>query len=414
MLVAKLLLIHHTFLQTLQHNLIMKFLALVSFGLFSLLSACTEPQKSTQQDTQPERTSHFASPNTLYAQNKFDNVSNSRRNAITNAVAIASPAVVGINVTEIREFQYYDPFADPFFDYFFGGRRRQSPKIQQEVKSLGSGFLISPDGYVISNAHVIGNASKVVITLTDGTKHDAKIVGTDDLTDIALLKIEGNNFPYLKLGNSDDVIVGEWVIALGNPFGLFEINDKPTVTVGVVSSVGLNFPNLDGRSYRGMIQTDAAINSGNSGGALVNANAEVIGVNTFIYTGGGQGNIGIGFAIPINRVKQITDELRRFGKIDRSFKTGISVQGLNRGLARYFGVSEDLAGVVITNLEKRSAGEKAGLKVGDIIVEANGVAISTEQDLVNLLREMRAGDTLRLKVLRDRRYITAEVKLEKT
>ena len=389
----------------------MKLLTLVSFALLSLLLACTEPQKTSQQQ---ERVSNFASPNTLYAQNKLDDVSNSRRNAITNAVAIASPAVVGINVTEIREFQYYDPFADPFFDYFFGGRRRQSPKMQQEVKSLGSGFLISSDGYVISNSHVIGNASKVVVTLTDGTKHDAKIIGTDDLTDVALLKIDGNNFPYLKLGNSDDVIVGEWAIALGNPFGLFDINDKPTVTVGVISSVGLNFPNLDGRSYRGMIQTDAAINSGNSGGALVNANAEVIGVNTFIYTGGGQGNIGIGFAIPINRVKQITDELRRFGKIDRSFKTGISVQGLNRGLARYFGVSEEMSGVVITNIEKRSAGEKAGLKIGDIIVEANGVAISTEQDLINTVREMRAGDILRLKIFRDRRYITAEVKLEKT
>ncbi|MFN3345897.1 MAG: S1C family serine protease [Chloroherpetonaceae bacterium] len=388
----------------------MKCFSLASSALLSLLLACTEPQKSPQQ----ERVSNFASPNTLYAQSKIDDVSNSRHNAITKAVAIASPAVVGINVTEIREFQYYDPFADPFFDYFFGGRRRQSPKVQQEIKSLGSGFLISPDGYIVSNSHVIGNASKVVVTLTDGTKHDAKIIGTDDLTDIALLKIDGNNFPYLKLGNSDDVIVGEWAIALGNPFGLFDINDKPTVTVGVISSVGLNFPNLDGRSYRGMIQTDAAINSGNSGGALVNANAEVIGVNTFIYTGGGQGNIGIGFAIPINRVKQITDELRRFGKIDRSFKTGISVQGLNRGLARYFGVSEEMSGVVITNIEKRSAGEKAGLKVGDIIVEANGVAISTEQDLINIVREMRAGDILRLKIFRDRRYITAEVKLEKT
>jgi serine protease Do len=391
-------------------NFIMKLLVFVSFGLLSLLAACGEQQHSRSEET----AKNFASPNTLYAQQKIDDISNSRRNAITNAAAIASPAVVGINVTEIREFQYYDPFDDPFFDYFFGRRRRQSPKIQQEIKSLGSGFLISSDGYIVSNAHVIGNASKVVVTLTDGTKHDAKIIGVDDLTDVALLKIDGNNFPYLKLGNSDDVIVGEWVIALGNPFGLFDINDKPTVTVGVVSSVGLNFPNLDGRSYRGMIQTDAAINSGNSGGALINANAEVIGVNTFIYTGGGQGNIGIGFAIPINRVKQITDELRRFGKIDRSFKTGISVQGLNRGLARYFGVSEDMTGVVITNIEKRSAGEKAGLKVGDIIVEANGTPVATEQDLLNLVREMRAGDVLRLKVFRDRRFLTAEVRLEKT
>ncbi|MCS6989460.1 MAG: trypsin-like peptidase domain-containing protein [Chloroherpetonaceae bacterium] len=390
-------------------------LALCVLVSLALGSACAERRNDDRSNDAPEaKSSRFAAPNTLYAQSKGDDISSSRRNAITNAVAIASPAVVGINVTEIREYQYYDPFADPFFDYFFGGRRRQSPKIQQEIKSLGSGFLISADGYIITNAHVIGNATKVVVTLTDGTKHDARIIGSDDLTDIALLKIDGANFPHLKLGNSDDVIVGEWVIALGNPFGLFEINDKPTVTVGVISSVGLNFPNLDGRSYRGMIQTDAAINSGNSGGPLVNANAEVIGVNTFIYTGGGQGSIGIGFAIPINRVKQIADELRRFGKIDRSFKTGISVQGLNRGLARYFGVGEDMSGVVITNIEKRSAGDKAGLKVGDIIVEANGLPIATEQDLINVVREMRAGDILRLKVFRERRYITADVRLEKT
>jgi serine protease Do len=380
----------------------------------ALFFACSSEPKSQQEVQSRSETNYFAAPNTLYAQSKSDDLANSRRNAITNAVSLASPAVVGINVTEIREYQYYDPFADPFFDYFFGRQqRRQSPKMQQEVKSLGSGFLISSDGYIISNAHVIGNAAKVVVTLTDGTKHDAKIIGTDDLTDIALLKIEGESFPFLKLGNSDDVIVGEWAIALGNPFGLFDINDKPTVTVGVVSSVGLNFPNLEGRSYRGMIQTDAAINSGNSGGALVNSNAEVIGVNTFIYTGGGQGSIGIGFAIPVNRVKQITDELKREGKIDRSFKTGISVQGLNRGLARYFGVDENLSGVVITNIEKRSSGERAGLKVGDIVVEANNQKISTEQDLLNVVRELRAGNTLRLKVFRDRKYFVADVNLEK-
>jgi serine protease Do len=382
----------------------------LSLALF--ISSCTNKQKSSSEKKSGETEDHFAAPGTLYAQSKPDDIANSRRNAITQAVAMASPAVVGINVTEIREYRYYDPFADdPFFQQFFG--RRQQDTYKQEVKSLGSGFLISADGYVISNAHVIGNAAKVVVTMTDGTKHDAQIIGTDDLTDVALLKISGNNFPFIKLGNSDEVIVGEWAIALGNPFGLFDINDKPTVTVGVISSIGLNFPNLDGRSYRGMIQTDAAINSGNSGGALVNANAEVIGVNTFIYTGGGQGSIGIGFAIPVNRVKKVVDELKQFGKIDRSFKTGIAVQSLTRQLAKYFGIDPSQGGVVITDIEKRSAGEKAGLRVGDIILEANGQKVMTEQELINVVRELRAGNVLRLKLWREKQSISADVKLEK-
>ncbi|MBC8043628.1 MAG: trypsin-like peptidase domain-containing protein, partial [Rhizobacter sp.] len=269
---------------------------------------------ASQTPSQQTTTRSFTEPNSLYAQSaqpvqtRGDEISNSRRNAITNAVAAASPAVVGINVTEVREYQTADPFRDPFFDQFFGNRRRKSPTYRQEVKSLGSGFLISADGYIVTNAHVVanGNATKVVVTTTDKKRYDAKLIGTDVLMDIALLKIDVTSRVFLRLGNSDDATVGEWAIAIGNPFGLFEINDKPTVTVGVVSATGLDFPS-DDKSYKGMIQTDAAINSGNSGGPLLNANAEVMGVNTFIYTGGGQGSIGIGFAIPINRVKKIVD-----------------------------------------------------------------------------------------------------------
>ena len=159
-----------------------------------------------------------------------DQISGSRRTAITRAVATASPAVAGINVTEVRE--YRDPWsADPFFRQFFGNR-----VYRQEVKGLGSGFVISPDGYILTNDHVAGNAKEITVTLTNKEKYKADLVGTDPATDVALLKIEGKNFPYLRLGNSDDVIIGEWVIAMGNPFGLFEISDKPTVTVGVVSA----------------------------------------------------------------------------------------------------------------------------------------------------------------------------------
>lgn len=383
-----------------------------------MLSACTIEEKETKSSREQmpaQKIESFASPNSLYAQSKSDDISNSRRNAITQAVAVASPSVVGINVTEVREYQVRDPFSfffedDPFFGPFM---RRRNQTFKQEVKSLGSGFFISSDGYIVTNSHVAGNAVKILVTTIDGKQHDARLVGADELTDIALLKVDdGGPFPALKLGNSDEVIVGEWTIAMGNPFGLFEINNKPIVTVGVVSSTGLNFPDVQGRSYRDMIQTDAAINSGNSGGPLLNANAEVIGVNTFIYTGGGAGSIGIGFAIPINRVKKIVEELKTKGKIERSFKTGISVQSLTPQLARYFGVEQG-RGVVVVNVEKGSTAERAGVKVGDVIIEADGQRVRNEQELMFAVRELRAGDILRLKVIRDKKLIDINVKLEK-
>lgn len=384
------------------------------------LAACSLEKKPFEPSTEAsaanaKQADPFAAPSSLYAQPKADDITSSRRNAITQAVAIASPSVVGINVTEIREYQVRDPFSfffedDPFFGPFM---RRRNQTLRQEVKSLGSGFFISSDGYIVTNAHVAGNAVKIVVTTIDGKQHNARLVGADELTDIALLKVDdGGPFPALKLGNSDDVIVGEWTIAMGNPFGLFEINNKPIVTVGVISSTGLNFPDVQGRSYRDMIQTDAAINSGNSGGPLLNANAEVIGVNTFIYTGGGAGFIGIGFAIPINRVKKIVEELKVKGRIERSFKTGISVQALTPQLARYFGVEQNY-GVVVVNVEKGSTAERAGVKVGDIIIEADGQKVRNEQELMFAVRELRAGDILRLKVIRDKKTLEIALRLEK-
>ena len=163
-------------------------------------------------------------------------VTSSRRNAITQAVGRASGAVVGVNVVELRRYRQWSPWGDdPFFRQFFGDRT-----YTQRVQGLGSGFIISPDGYILTNDHVAGNAKEITVTMTDGKTYSARLIGTDQVSDIALLKIEGNDFPYLQLGNSDDVIIGEWVIALGNPFGLFEMNDKPTVTVGVVSNAGVN------------------------------------------------------------------------------------------------------------------------------------------------------------------------------
>lgn len=336
-----------------------------------------------------------------------DQISNSRRNAITRTVAQVSPAVVGINVTEVRQYRQWSPWGDdPFFRQFFGDR-----VYTQKVQGLGSGFIISPDGYILTNDHVAGNAKEITVTLTNGSKHNATLVGTDQVSDVALLKIDEKNLPYIKLGNSDDVITGEWAIALGNPFGLFDISDKPTVTVGVVSATGINLKAQEGRVYKEMIQTDAAINSGNSGGPLVNSLGEVIGVNSVIYTPN-QGNIGLGFAIPINRVKKVVVELKRSGKIDREWYTGLEIQTVDARVARYFGLDK-AEGVIVSDVKKGSPADRAGFRVGDIIIEANGEKVDDEESLSAIVDDLRVGDVVRMKVMRDRKSIDLRLKLEK-
>lgn len=335
----------------------------------------------------------------------------SRQNAITRAVSRVSPAVVGINVTEVREFK--DPFQnffenDPLFRQFFGNRT-----YRQEVKGLGSGFIISQDGYIITNDHVAGNASAITVTLTSGERLKAEIVGSDPVTDICLLKVNAKDLPTIQLGNSDEIIIGEWAIALGNPFGLFEINDKPTVTVGVISSTGMNLGRVGNRVYRDMIETDAAINSGNSGGPLVNSLGEVVGVNTLIYTGGQSSTyVGYGFAIPINNVKKIVGELRRNGKVERSVYLGFDAQIVDTRIARYFGLAQ-AEGVIVSEIYKNGPAEKSGLKVGDIILEINGQKIKSEDDFFVVASDARPGDAWNLKILREKKIISASIKLEK-
>jgi serine protease Do len=344
-------------------------------------------------------------------------LSNSRENAITNTVKNVTPAVVVINVTEVREYQdpfssfFDDPFFknDPFFRRFFGDRT-----YKQEVQSLGSGFIVSSDGYIITNDHVAGNAKKVVVTLTNGEKYNAEVIGTDRTSDVCLLKIDGKKFPSVKLGNSNDIIIGEWVIALGNPFGLFNVNNKPTVTVGVVSSTGLTLQPINNRYYRRMIQTDAPINGGNSGGPLVNSIGEVIGMNTIIYTGNSyaSGNIGIGFAIPINKIKNIAEELKHKGKIDRDFWTGLSIQTLDARIAKYYGLSST-KGVVITQIEENSPAAKAKLETGDVILEIDGEQVTDENDVRSAFFEFRTGQSVKLKILHNDKVVERTMALER-
>ncbi|MBN1300333.1 MAG: trypsin-like peptidase domain-containing protein [Melioribacteraceae bacterium] len=336
-----------------------------------------------------------------------DELIDQRRTIITRTISRVSPAVVGINVKEIR--QYRAPWSnDPFWRQFFG-----SGVYNQEIQSLGSGVIISNDGYVLTNDHVAGTADEIVVTLTDGRQFKAEKVGTDPTTDICLLKIVGDNFPYVKLGDSKDLLIGEWVIAIGNPFGLFSMTDHPSVTVGVISALGMNLNPLEGRYYMNMIQTDASINQGNSGGPLVNAIGEMIGMNTIIYTAqGSSGNVGVGFAIPVNKIKKILSVLKEKGTFDRNYWTGLRIQDIDQGIADYFDLSR-ARGVLVREVERNSPADEAGIKEYDIITHVNGFRADNAEVLQGLLKEYVAGEEVTFTILREGEKLYKNMKLEK-
>jgi serine protease Do len=339
-------------------------------------------------------------------------ITSSRENAITRAISEVSPAVAGINVTAIQEYVTSPFFNDPFWNMLFPEQIHR-----QRVKSLGSGVVISADGYIVTNAHVVEGGEEIVVTLMGGKEYKATVVGVDNVSDIALLKIKGDNFAYARLGSSAEVIIGEWVVALGNPFGLFNVNYKPTATIGIVSSKSLNFgKQQSGRIYQDMIQTDASINTGNSGGPLVNADAEVIGINTFIFTSNvySEGSVGVGFAIPVDRVKTIVAELKQYGKIDRRFRTGLSVQNIDRFLAQYLNL-KSTNGVIVTEVERGSSAARAGIKIGDVITAVNGKSVATDEDIIKEIQEkfLKAGDMITLTVIRGSQSYDMKLELEK-
>ncbi len=342
-----------------------------------------------------------------------ETLTRSRQTAITRAVEVVTPAVVSINVIEVQRVQYRDPFAnffsDPWFEQFFG--RSRSRSIERQVQGLGSGFVISPDGYIVTNDHVAGNATKITVAFPDGKTMDARLIGSDPATDVALLKVEPESpLPYLAFTQTGAPIVGEWVIAFGNPFGLFEAAE-PTVTVGVVSASGRNLQsNRDGRIYRDMIQTDAAINRGNSGGPLVDAMGEVIGVNTAIYSESG-GSIGIGFAVPAARVQAIVQELKEKGKIDRSYYTGLVVMDMNARIAQALRLAEDARGAFVRDVDPNSPAEEAGLLPYDVIVSIAGKSVSNSDDYVARIYDFRPGDRVPVTVIRDGESRELEIRI---
>lgn len=349
--------------------------------------------------------------------NAQSDISNSRQNAITKAIEKASPAIVGINVTEVRQVLYRNPYSGTLFERFFG---RQRDRVREyEVKGLGSGFIISPDGYILTNNHVAGNAKKIVVTTTDGKRFDAEIIGTDPATDIALLKIKSDEkLPYIEFANSDDLIIGEWAIALGNPFGLFDINAKPTVTVGVISNKGVNFlEEQDNRLtvYKDMIQTDAAISSGNSGGPLVNAEGKAIGMNTMIFSTSksqsGAGSIGIGFSIPINRVNHILELIKSKKNINRNIYLGLEIQEIDERVISYLNLP-DIRGVVIYSTQNNGPANKAGLEPGDVILAINGRKVFREDDFYIEVYDSMVGESLEFQILRGDNKKTIKLQLE--
>lgn len=338
------------------------------------------------------------------------NVTTTRDNAITNAIKLASPAVASVSVTQVQRYSM-NPFQrDPWFEYFF------PPQIRErEVKGSGSGVVISPDGYVLTNDHVVENATKIIVTLPGGKEYNADVVGMDNVTDLALLKLDGKDFPYVKMADSDKLIIGEWVVALGNPFGLFDVNQQPTATIGIVSGKDLDFGLQKGKVFQDMIQTDAAINPGNSGGPLINSYGEVIGINTFIYTGSRQeGSIGIGFAIPINRAKRIAEELKTKGRIVRDFSTGLRAQPLDSRTATYLDIPIT-KGLIITQIEKDSPAEKANLEYGDVIISVEGQKISSLGEIFEIIEvnDIRPGDRMRMRIWRNGRYLSRTITLGK-
>lgn len=331
-------------------------------------------------------------------------------NSVGKAVVSIS-STVKVNISTPR-FYFGSPFEEfdspfrKFFEEFFG----ELPEKEFKRIGLGSGVIIDKEGYILTNEHVISGATQIKVKLSDGREYDATVKGTDPTVDLAVIKIDAHNLPVAKLGDSDNLAIGQWVVAIGNPFGFAISNPEPTVTVGVISALGRYLPAIGSRnrSYDDLIQTDAAINPGNSGGPLVNLDGEIIGINTAIITTSG-GYEGLGFAIPINKAKRILNKLIKGEKVLYGW-LGIRIQDLNEDLKNYFGIKEK-TGVLIVKVYSNSPAEKANLKEGDLILAFNNIPINTTLELMRLASSSEVGKIVTLKVLREGKEFDVDVKV---
>lgn len=359
---------------------------LLRLAMVAALIGCSrKPEPSEAQNTPPGSSGVSASPS--------DQVSRSRQNAITAAVAHVAPAVVTVQ-TEAVDQTPQDPF-----DMFFGGGR---PRTQA---GLGTGFIVRKDGVVVTNAHVVAGANKVSVMMRDGTVYPARVLGTDETNDLAVLKIDAKNLPDVTLGNSNNLVIGEWAIAIGNPYGFYLGNAEPSVSVGVVSATQRNLiaPADGGASYFDMIQTDAAINPGNSGGPLVDADGNVIGVNSSIFSPSG-GSVGLGFAIPINRAARVVDDLLTHGSL-RSPWIGVGLQPRRSDNPRDI-IAQ---GAVIARVTPGSPADKAGLRPGDVILREGTRVVRNPFDWSAALLDLRVGSSAKLLIRRGTRDFEVDV-----
>ncbi|MES2525411.1 MAG: trypsin-like peptidase domain-containing protein [Gemmatimonadota bacterium] len=317
-------------------------------------------------------------------------IASSRRTAITTAVERVAPAVVTVQTESVQRVPV------DFFEYFRGGASGE-----RRSAGIGSGFIVRADGVIVTNAHVIEGAARVSVAMRDGTTYEAKVVGVDQTNDLAVVKIEARNLPVAPLGNSLDLLVGEWAIAIGNPFGFVLGNSEPSVSVGVVSAVGRNLAGRgdNGGAYVDMLQTDAAINPGNSGGPLVNAMGEVIGVNSSIYSPTG-GSVGLGFAIPIDRTKRIVEDLLEHGAVRQPW-VGIRLSVPQAQNVREAASSRAIVGRVVPG----SPAARSGVQVGDEVVRAANRPVRNTFDWEARLLDLRVGETLPVVVRRGGREV---------
>ena len=332
--------------------------------------------------------------------------------AFTGVAKKVIPTVVFIKVEQTIEatgtpFQYNNPFdlfEDDMFRHFFGHRFPQMrPSEKYKQTGLGSGFIISKEGYILTNHHVVGEADKIVVTLKDGREFEAKVIGSDPKSDVALIQIKGaKDLPVLPLGDSESLEIGEWVMAVGNPFGLSQ-----TLTVGVVSAKGRTSVGIT--DYEDFIQTDAAINPGNSGGPLINMRGEAIGINSAIFSKSG-GYMGIGFAIPINMVKVIKEQIIVHGKVDRGY-LGVGIQDLSKELVDSFDLDKDTEGVLISQVYKNSPAQKYGLKRGDVLIEMDGKPVKDVGHFRNMIAMTMPKTDIDLTVIRKGKRKDLKVKL---
>jgi len=315
------------------------------------------------------------------------------------------PTVVSIQTeATIKMNDFGGFFGDDFFDQFFNfGPRQQKQPRERKQQGQGSGVIVNSTGQILTNNHVVAGADQITVTLPDKREFKAKVVGTDSLTDIAVIQIEGGvkDLPAASLGNSDALRVGEWVIAIGNPFGLSQ-----TVTKGIVSAKGVHGRGIT--SYENFIQTDAAINPGNSGGGLFNLSGELIGINTAILSRSG-GFQGIGFAIPVNWAKNIMSDLLADGKVNRGW-LGVSIQDINPSLAKALNLNP-AKGALISEIFERSPAEKGGIKVGDVVISINGKSIADANDLRNTVAGLRPGESANFEVLREGKNLKLKINI---